>query len=163
MLTQVAPVEWGWKKIAQFFECTSHQGRMAVLQRTKYADLSKPIDRRGNKPFDHNVAQVIEDFYLTDEISCQSSNTKDTRTPKDHGTVVIRYMTMSIGETYELFKIRYPDIKVSRSKFHSLRPSWVRKDCPHQVCMCIQHQNIDLLLTVSKYIGNSHYNNFFFL
>ena len=125
--------------------------RAAVLQRTEHNDLSKPVDSRGNRPLDSAVAQVVQDFYLDDEISRQSSYTKDVRTPKNRGTVVIRYMTMSIGETFELFKDRYPDLKVGRSKFHSLRPSWVREDCPHEVCMCIQHQNIDLLLTVSKY------------
>ena len=156
LLMQTAPVEWGWKKIEQFFRCTSHQARLAVFQRTEHNDLSKPTDGRGNKPFDSGLAQTIQEFYLNEEISRQSSSTKDTRTPKDVGTVVIRYMTMSIGETFELFKTRYPDIKVGRSKFYSLRPSWVRENCPHDVSMCIQHQNIDLLLTVSKYISKSH-------
>jgi hypothetical protein len=150
LLMQTAPVEWGREKIEQFFHCTSHQARTAVFQRTAHGDFSEPVDNRGNKSFDTNVAQVIQDFYVDDEISRQSPNTKDTRTPKDIGTVVIRYMTMSIGETFELFKSKYPNVKVSRSKFHALRPSWVREDCPHQVCMCIHHQNIDLLLAVSK-------------
>ncbi|CAF3605644.1 unnamed protein product [Rotaria socialis] len=127
LLMQTAPIEWGWKKIEN--------------------DLSKRVDGRGNKLFDFKTAKFIQEFYLDDEISRQSSYTKDTRKPKSIGTVVIRYMTMSIGETYELFKSRYPNLKVSRSKFHSLRPSWVREDTPHQVCMCIQHQNVELLLT----------------
>ena len=80
-----------------------------------YQSLS---DGRSNKPFGSGLAQTIQEFYLNEEISRQSSNTKDTRTPKDMGTVVIRYMTMSIGETFELFKTRYPDIKVGRSKFY---------------------------------------------
>jgi hypothetical protein len=150
LLSQTAPVEWGWKKIEQFFRCTSHQARFAILQRTSHGDLSKPVDSRGNKPFDPALAQAIQDFYLCDEVSRQSSNTKDTRTPKNKGTVVIRYLTMSIGETFEYFKLNNPSVKVSRSKFFSLRPSWVREDCPHQVCMCSYHQNVDLLLTVSS-------------
>jgi hypothetical protein len=151
LLMQIAPIEWGWKKIETFFNCTTHQARAAIFQRTKDSDLSKPVDGRGKKPFDSKVAEFIQEFYLDDEISRQSSYTKDTRTSKELGTVVIRYMTMSIGETFELFKSKYPDVKVSRSKFHTLRPSWVREDTPHQVCMCIQHQNIELLLNVSKY------------
>lgn len=147
---QTAPLEWGWKKIQNFFHCTSHQARHAILQRTKSDDLSKPVDGRGNKPFDPNIAQTVQDFYLEDEISRQSSNTKDSRKSKDFGTVVIRYMMMSIGEAFELFKNKYPTLKISRSKFYALRPRWVREDSPHQVCMCIQHQNIELLLTVSN-------------
>ena len=156
LIMQTAPVEWGWKKIQNFFGCTSYQAHTAVSQRTKHGDLSKPVDNRGNKPFDSNVAQTIQDFYLDDEISRESSNTKDTRKPKGVGTVVIRYMTMSLGETFELFKTKYPDLKVGRSKFYMLKPSWVREDCPHQVCMCIQHQNIDLLLTVSQCSVKNH-------
>lgn len=156
LLIQTVPVEWGREKIEQFLHCTSYQARVAILQRTEHGDFSKPVDNRDNKSFDSNVAQIIQDFYVDDEISRQSSNTKDTRTPKDIGAVVIRYMTMSIGETFELFKSRYTDIKVSRSKFYGLRPSWVREDCLHEVCMCIQHQNIDLLLTVSKFATKIH-------
>ncbi|CAF1533579.1 unnamed protein product [Rotaria sordida] len=113
LLMQTCPVEWGWKKIERFFCCTSHQARAAVLQRTEHGNLSIPIDSRGNKSFDSNVAQIIQDFYLDDEISRQSSYTKDTRTPKDIGTVVIRYMTMSIREAFELFKSKYPDLKAA--------------------------------------------------
>lgn len=150
LLLQVAPIEWGWKKICNFFHCTSHQARAAILQRRQFGDFSKPVDRRGNKQCDPNVAQIIQDYYLDDEISRQSSNTKDTRKPKGAGTVVIRYMTMSIGETFELFKTKYPNIKVSRSKFYSLHPTWVREDSPHEVCMCIHHQNVDLILSVRE-------------
>jgi hypothetical protein len=115
LLMQLSPIEWGWKKIQQYFQCTSHQARAA--------DLPKPIDGRGNLSFDTNVSQIVQDFYLDDEISCQSSSTKDTRRQKDVGTVVIRYMTMSIAEAFELFKSKHPDVKVSRSKFYNLRPS----------------------------------------
>ncbi|CAF4975031.1 unnamed protein product [Rotaria sp. Silwood1] len=132
LLMQIAPVEWGWKKIEKFFNCTSYQARAAVFQRTEEIDLSKPVDGRGRKPFDSKVAELIQDFYLDDEISRQSSYSKDTRISKELGTVVIRYMTMSIGEAFQLFKIKYPDVKVSRSKFHTLRPKWVRQDPPHQ-------------------------------
>jgi hypothetical protein len=108
LLMRTAPMEWGREKIEQFFHCTSHQARVAILQRSPRGDFSKPVDDRGSKSFDSNIAQVIQDFYLDDEISRQSSNTKDTRTPKAIGAVVIRYVTMSIGKTFELFKTEMP-------------------------------------------------------
>ncbi|CAF2956601.1 unnamed protein product [Rotaria sp. Silwood2] len=86
LLMQICPVEWGWKKIQRFFCCTFHQAYAVVSQRTEHGDLSKPVDSRGNNSFDSNVAQVIQDFYLDDEISRQSSSAKDTRTSKDLGT-----------------------------------------------------------------------------
>ncbi|CAF1541986.1 unnamed protein product [Adineta ricciae] len=120
-----------FKKSSYHEQCTSHQARAAISQRTEHDDFSKPTDHRGNKSLDIKTQQTIQDFYLDDEISRQSPNTKDTRIAKDIGVVVIRYF----------------HIKVSRSKFFTLRPYWIRQDCSHQVCMCIQHQNIDLLLT----------------
>lgn len=150
VLMQAAPLEWGWKRLQNFFCSTSHQARHAILQRTNTSDLLKPVDGRGKKTLDSTTAEVVQDFYLDDEISRQSANTKDSRKSKTLGTVVIRYMTMSIGEAYELFKSKYPHWKIGRSKFYELRPQWVREDAPHQVCMCIQHQNIDLLLSVSN-------------
>ncbi len=65
------------KKIENFFYCTSHQARAAIIQRTKHNDLSTPIDDRDNKLFDTKIVQIVQDFYLDDEISRQSSNTKD--------------------------------------------------------------------------------------
>jgi len=85
---QTAPVEWGWKEICNFFRCTSHQARATVSQRTEHSDLSKLVDRRNNKRFDSNIAQIIQDNYLNDEIGRESSNRKDTRKSKDLGTVV---------------------------------------------------------------------------
>ncbi|CAF1514218.1 unnamed protein product, partial [Adineta steineri] len=89
LLMQTAPVEWGWTKIEIFFRCTSHQARVVVVQQTTYGDLSKHTDGRGNKPFDSTTSQLIQDFYLDDEISRQSPNAKDTRQAKGVGTVVI--------------------------------------------------------------------------
>jgi hypothetical protein len=142
LLLQTSPAEWGWKKIQQVFPSTTHQARTAVLQRTKHSNLSKTTNRRGNKSFDADLSQFIQDFFLDDEVSSQAFSTKDTRIQKDMGTVFIRYMVMSIGESFELFKSKYPDVKVSRSKFYGLQPSWEREDNPHQTCMCIQHQKI---------------------
>jgi len=106
LLMQAAPLEWGWKKMQNFFRCTSHQARHAIIQRTNSGNLAKLVDNRGNKSLDCSVAEAVEDFYLDDEVSRQSSNTKDSRKSKNHGTVVIRYMIMSIGETFELFKLQ---------------------------------------------------------
>jgi hypothetical protein len=150
LLMQIAPVDWDWRRLQHFFDCTSYQARSAIFRRSKNCDLLKPLDGRGNKPLDPKIAEIIQDFYLDDGISRQSSNAKDTRISKELGAVVIRYMVLSIGETFELFKTKHPNLKISRSKFYSLRPSWVREDCPHQVCMCVHHANIELLLTVSK-------------
>ena len=70
---QIAPVEWGWKKIEKFFSCTSHQARATISQKMEVNDLSKPVDGHGRKSFDSKTAGFIRDFYLDDEISRHSS------------------------------------------------------------------------------------------
>jgi hypothetical protein len=149
MLLQTAPITWGWKKIERFFHCTVHQARQAISQRTHHGDFTKPMDERGNKALDPAVSQLVADFYLDDEISRQSSYTKDTRKLTKDTVVVIRYLTMSVGEAFKLFQSKHSNLAIGRSKFFSLRPTWVREDCPHEVCMCIYHENADLLLKVS--------------
>lgn len=163
MLLQTSPITWGWKKIEKFFQCTEHQGRQAIRQRTQHGDFTKPVDERGNKALDPAVSQLVVEFYLDDEISRQSSYTKDARKLTKDIVVVIRYLTMSVGETFKLFQSKYPNLSIARSKFYSLRPTWVREDCPHEVCMCVYHQNADLLLKVSPDLDMSNWKTLFFI
>ena len=46
--------------------------------------------------------------------------------------------------------MKYPNIELSRSKFFSLRPKWVRERTPQESCLCIHHENADLLLQASN-------------
>ena len=97
----------------------------------------------------------MQNLDLNGKIGRQSFNTKDAQTPKDVRTVFIIYMIISIIEIFESSKTRYPDIKIDRSKFYLLWSSWVLENCPHFVSICVQHQSIDVLLTVSKYLNIS--------
>jgi hypothetical protein len=65
----------------------------------------------------------------------------------------LRYMLMTVGEAYEQFVIDNPTVTISRSKFFSLRPKNVKKLSPHDVCVCIQHENISFLLEVKLNIN----------
>lgn len=55
---------------------------------------------------------------------------------------------MNIGEAHKNFVSEYPLIKVSLSKFFTLRPKYVLpvKCTPHNVCVCKSYANMDFLL-----------------
>ena len=56
----------------------------------------------------------------------------------------------NLKELYTAFKDKHPDLKISFSKFASLRPKWCITVDPkgtHSVCVCTTHQNVKLLLS----------------
>lgn len=85
-------------------------------------------------------------FYREDGISRTSSNSKDTIKINEQ-PVAIRFLEMTILDAYQIFNERHPDT-VSRSTFNALRPREVKTATPHDTCMCIIHENMDLLLKV---------------
>ena len=111
---QIAPIEWGWKKIEKFFSCTLIKLVLQFCKELKMMIYQSQSIVEEKKPFDFKTAELIRNFYIDDAISRQSSYTKDTRISKELGTIVIQYMMLFIGEAFELFKTKYHGIKVSR-------------------------------------------------
>ena len=61
-----------------------------------------------------------------------------------------RLILCNLKELYTAFKDKHPDLKISFSKFASLRPKWCITVGPKgtpSVCMCTAHQNVKLLLS----------------
>jgi hypothetical protein len=88
----------------------------------------------------------VLNFYREDGISRMSSNSKDTI--KINGQpVAVRFLEMTVLDAYHLFNERHPGA-VARSTFNALRPREVKTATPHDTCMCIIHENMDLLLKV---------------
>lgn len=61
--------------------------------------------------------------------------------------VAVRFMEMTVLDAYQIFNERFPGA-VARSTFYSLRPREVKIATPHDTCICIIHENMDLLLKV---------------
>ena len=103
----------------------------------------------------------MKDFYSNNEISWQVLGCKDfvtIRTVNSDGarakkTEQARYLTVSLKEAYHHFLTINPNIKVELSKFCDLRPNIKLFDSiPRNICVCIYHKNMRLLLEVqSKY------------
>jgi hypothetical protein len=91
------------------------------------------------------VDAVIK-FYCEDGISRVSSNSKDT-IQINKKPVAVRFLEMTILDAFRIFEERFPGT-IKRSTFYSLRPRQVKIATPHETCMCIIHENMDLLLKV---------------
>lgn len=60
-----------------------------------------------------------------------------------------RLILCNLKELFSAFREKFPEAKVSFSKFCSLRPKWcvlAGGAGTHSVCVCTMHQNIKLLL-----------------
>jgi hypothetical protein len=147
-LLTISPSDWGRKKIEYYFGCTEHQSKEAIILKDEYGVLARPMFFSGNKPIAKTTIDKVIEFYEDDKISLQSSNKKDRIKVNDEEKI-FRFMEMSVGEAYTLFKDEYPSIKISHSKFYDLRPKWIKIDSPPQNCLCTYHENFYLLLEVN--------------
>lgn len=94
---------------------------------------------------DDTVNKVFQ-FYSEDGISRVSSNSKDA-IQINKQPVAVRFMEMTVLDAFRIFDDRFPGA-VGRSIFYSLRPREVKIAAPHETCMCIIHENMDLLVKV---------------
>lgn len=148
-LMTMLPPDWGRERIADWFDGSDHHARLSIELRTTKGVLSMPDDHRGNKPIDSQIEIAVHHFYVSDEVSRETPYKKQVvHVSPARDPVPLRFLHLSIGETYAQFKSKYPHIEINRSKFYALRPSWVRQQTFHETCMCIYHENADLTLKV---------------
>ncbi|CAF5114774.1 unnamed protein product, partial [Rotaria sp. Silwood1] len=144
-LLTIAPSDWGRKKIEFFFNCTEHQAKEAIKLRYLYGILARPTYFSGNKPLPKDIIDQVINFYEDDRISRPSSNKKD-KIKVNGEDKMFRFMDMTIRDAYLVFKNEFPHVPISHSKFFGLRPKWVKINCTNQTCLCIYHENFQLLL-----------------
>ena len=108
--------------------------------------LAYPQCLRGNIPLSDATIDSVAKFYCEDGINRTSSNFKDTDKSNEQ-LVAVRFLKMTVLDTYRIFNERFPRA-VARSTFTGLRPREVKIATPHDTCMCIIHENMDLLLKV---------------
>lgn len=101
--------------------------------------------------------KVVE-FYQSDGISWQAPGKRDFVSVKDKEGKKVhiqkRYMHMTVEEALEVFRKKYKDENIGKSKFYSLRPKNVipMSGTPHTVCVCVTHANfIYAVDTLSRY------------
>lgn len=91
--------------------------------------------------------EIIENFYARDDISVQAAGRKDTYVV-DGEIVSKRFMLMTISEAYELYR-KHIDVEcASKSTFYNFRPKHIQisSKMPHNMCVCMYHENFGFLL-----------------
>lgn len=68
-LLTLAPRSWGRAKVEAFFNCSERQARYGVYLRDSGRMLHRPVDLRGNLPFDPQIEKKIFEYYHDDLIS----------------------------------------------------------------------------------------------
>lgn len=140
----------------------SPRKKVAVTRKLLF-DFLTPEQREEvmDKKKQHRTSTVSEvdkmnaiDFFLSDEYSWQSPERKHAKKVTDPTTgnqrvVVRKYLTLTVSELYELFCESYPDTKIGKSIFYSLKPSHVFPTSlmPHNVCACVYHENFKYLIS----------------
>lgn len=135
------------KRKALVFELAKKEGILTNI-------TSSPVSSLSSSTSDA-LSQKVKDFYTDDRISSQAPGLKDFIICRKNGNkmrVQKRYLYLTLKETYALFCEENPDVKIGLSKFSSLRPSHIllRRDIPHNVCLCQKHENIRFLLEALK-------------
>ena len=136
-LLTMLPSTWGRDRISSWFGSTEHQARNSLVIRSTLGIFSNVTDNRGNKRLDDEIEQLVQNFYISDDTSRETSNKKEVIYLRPSKTPMpLRFLHLTIG----------------RSKFCALRPVWVREKSTHENCLCLQHANADLLTQVSSEI-----------
>lgn len=133
----------------------SPRKRKAVISKlAKSSGLSLPDKTKqspnGNKKIDESTVQSVQKFYFQDSISRQAPGRRDFVIVREDGKkskLQKRHLTWSLKETFGLFVKENPDVKISLSKFSTLRPVNVllQSSMPREVCLCMYHDNVKIL------------------
>ena len=106
----------------------------------------------------NDIIDKGKDFYSNNKISWQAPGHKDFVTIRTVNSDVTNtktteqtcYLTVSLKEAYHHFMTMNLNKKVVLSKFCDLRPPNIKlfDSIPHNICICIYHENMHLLLAI---------------
>lgn len=147
------PFSWSSRKLSSEMGVTRHMARRAKDLIAQKGAMSAPERKLGSRHVDENTLRVVREFYLNDENSraCPGKNEYVITVNEDgiKEKKQRRLLLSNLQEAFEIFEEQYPHLKISFSKFASLRP----KECItaysahgiHNVCVCMYHQNMELI------------------
>ena len=158
----LCPPNWSIKKSAEFFSASEYAIRAAKKLAQQHGILSLPAPKRG-KDLLHDLLDQVNQFYHDGEFSRLMPGKKDRVSIGRHNYVQRCLILCNLKELYTAFQEKYPEAKISFSKFCSLRPKWcvlAGASGTHSVCVCTIHLNMKLLLSP---IGEKYTNLYKFI
>lgn len=141
--------------MVEMFKCSKYMARVASKLRHEEGVFSFPVKKvAGHYKITSDVQKLVRDFYLHADNSKILPNTRETvlvfdealgeRVPKAK-----QLMLTSQSQFYLEFRQQYPSVSISLSSVAMLKPGqvrWARSKGFPQTCLCIIHQNYEMLL-----------------
>jgi hypothetical protein len=155
LLLTLIPENWSVTRIMDKFQAIKHivlKSKNLIKERG-YGSLPGPRKRRSG--ISSETITSVTEFYKSMDISRQLPGLNDCISVRDvNGNRVQKQKLLvlcSLSEAYKAFLEKYPSDNIGFSKFAELRP----KECilagkagTHNECVCIIHQNNNLLCPV---------------
>lgn len=116
---------------------------------------SKPPRKKGKKLPDE-VVNKVRDYYHSEDVSRIQPGMNDCKSVSQNGSKTLeqkRLILFNIKELYSKFKEENPELKISLSSFHKLKPQEcipAGKNSTHNVCVCKTHQNFKMKINRMK-------------
>lgn len=106
---------------------------------------------------------VALEYFTKDELGCsrQSPNQRDVifALLNDKKQYMSKsFMTRSIRESFRVFKNAHAETKIGLTKFHSLRPRWVKCAPQREVCVCIDCAKFKLCVAALENVSDRDLN-----
>lgn len=148
----VLPQSWSINKIQNYFNVTKHMVCKTKALVSEEGVLCTPKPKKG-KLLSEEVKDIVKNFYYDIDISREMPGMKDCVIVRDEQCrkekKQKRLVLANLSEIYRAFQEKFPDVKVSFSKFAEFRP----RECvlalssgTHTVCVCTTHQNFKLMV-----------------
>lgn len=150
-LLTILPKSWSILKMVEEFHISNFMAREVKKLVDEKGILSTPNEKLG-KSLPSETADTVKEFYECDDISRCMPGIKDFVSITENGIKVRKTKRLLLGnlrEMYALFRERHGEHKIGLSKFCELRPKnvvLVNACGTHNVCVCIKHQNVKLML-----------------
>lgn len=159
-ILSILPQSWTASKIQQEFNTTYYlasQTKELVAEQGIFCSTRKKL---GPTRMDEKTCDIVKQFYRSTEISRECPGMREYVTITDDNNKVgtpRKLVLMNLKEAHELFKIKYPNLKIGLSKFAELRPPEcvlaLEKYGTHQSCVCQYHENFKQCFSSLKRIS----------
>lgn len=147
-IISLLPSSWSKQRICEEFNVTEYQVRLSRKLTKSQGVLPSLKQKDGHKVSDEVIKDVIS-FYEEDDNSRVCPGKKDFVSLGQKKYKQKRLILFSLNELFVNFKQKYPQHKIGRSAFCSLRPKWCvlpGSSGTHNVCVCKYHQNVKLMI-----------------
>ena len=144
----LAHSSWTIPECVTFFEVSEHM----VKKARKLGILEKPAPRKGNRIPQEKVDVVIEYYNENADDLSSSKHTIDIGENGAPNRVGKKLLNVTLDELFSLYKrdrLAIGQKAIGRTKFIQLRPKNIMladSSGVHSFCVCIYHQNIELML-----------------